>query len=201
MVNHQRVLILDGVAPECARLLEKEDIEAVEHKKLDTDELMRLISEFDAIAVRSATKVTRDVIATGANGRLRLIVRVGAGVNNIDVEEATRRSIVVENTPGTNARAVTELTIGALIVMARNIVHAHIDLKSGKKSEFRREEKLDIDVRENPWLFATKNTKFAFIDNSMIIEYGGEGMLYFKLDKNGIHELSKEEYLEETREQ
>ena len=76
-----------------------------------------------------------------------------------------------------------------------------IDLKSGKKSEFRREEKLDIDVRENPWLFATKNTKFAFIDNSMIIEYGGEGMLYFKLDKNGIHELSKEEYLEETREQ
>lgn len=130
--NKMRVLILDGVASECAEILKREGIEAVERKKLSPDELAQVIGEFDAVAIRSATKLTRELIETGSRGRLKLIVRVGAGVNNIDIQEATRRSVVVENTPGTNARAVMELTIGALIAMARNLVHAHIDLKQGR---------------------------------------------------------------------
>lgn len=127
-----KVLLLDGVAPKCAELLEEQNFEVVQQKKMTAEELKECIAEFDAIAIRSATKLTKELIEKGAEGRLKLVVRVGAGVNNIDVEEATRHSIVVENTPGTNARAVIELTIGALIAMARNIVHAHLSLKEGK---------------------------------------------------------------------
>ena len=91
-----KVLLLDGVAPKCAELLEEQGFEVVQQKKMTAEELMECIAEFDAIAIRSATKLTKELIEKGAEGRLKLVVRVGAGVNNIDVEEATRHSIVVE---------------------------------------------------------------------------------------------------------
>jgi D-3-phosphoglycerate dehydrogenase len=80
--------------------------------------------------VRSATKVTRAVVAAGA--RLVVIGRAGAGVDNIDVDAATERGIIVMNTPGGNTIAVAEHTIALLLAMARNIPQAHAALKGGR---------------------------------------------------------------------
>jgi hypothetical protein len=73
----------------------------------------------------------------------------------------------------------------------------HLDSK--KRSYFKRKNKFNIDVKENGWLFATENAKFAFIDNGVIIEFGGKGELFFKLDSSGIHELTANEYRAEEQ--
>jgi len=134
MPRKKKILILDGVNSVCAAMLRRAGYSVKERKSLSGDSL----SSYDAVVIRSATKLTDRMLRSAAE-RLRLVVRVGAGVDNIDLDAATRCGILVENTPGTNARAVVELTMGALIAMARRIIPAHLSLKNGKweKSRFR----------------------------------------------------------------
>ncbi|MCD6405246.1 MAG: phosphoglycerate dehydrogenase, partial [Planctomycetes bacterium] len=91
-----------------------------------------LAPKVSCIVLRSASKITAPVLEAGARGNLRLIVRVGAGVNNIDLTSATKNGVVVCNTPGTNSRGVVELTVAALLAMARNFVEGNDSLKAGR---------------------------------------------------------------------
>jgi D-3-phosphoglycerate dehydrogenase len=86
---------------------------------MSPEQLLQEISGYEALVVRSATKVTAQVIAAGT--KLKAIGRAGAGVDNIDVQAATERGIVVMNTPGGNANAVAELTVGMMFALARNL--------------------------------------------------------------------------------
>ena len=86
-------------------------------KYTDKAQLLEAVADVDALIVRS-DKVTKEVLDAAKN--LKIVVRAGAGYDNIDCEEATQRGIVVMNTPGQNANAVAELTIGMMIYMARN---------------------------------------------------------------------------------
>jgi D-3-phosphoglycerate dehydrogenase len=123
-----KILVTDGVANEGIELLRKEAHVDVS-KPLDEAALLERISEYDGIMVRSATKVTARCIA--AAGRLKVIGRAGAGVDNIDVDAATRKGIVVVNAPGGNSVAVAEHTIALLLCLARNIPQACAHVKSG----------------------------------------------------------------------
>ena len=93
-------------------------------------EVAEAVGGYDALIVRSGTQVTADVLA--APGRLKVIGRAGTGVDNIDLEAATRAGIVVLNTPGGNSVAAAEQTIALLLALARHLVAAGIDLRQGR---------------------------------------------------------------------
>jgi D-3-phosphoglycerate dehydrogenase len=124
-----RILVAEKIAAEGLAALEQA---ASVDVRLDLDRagLLALLPEYDALVVRSATKVTAPVIEAGA--RLKVIGRAGTGVDNIDVDAATRKGIVVVNAPAANSVAVAELTIGFLISLARHIPQAQASLRGGR---------------------------------------------------------------------
>jgi D-3-phosphoglycerate dehydrogenase len=103
--------------------------------KFDVDEirdgdLADIIGDYDAIVIRSASKLTADLIERGT--RLKVIGRAGVGVDNVDVDAATRRGIVVANAPESNIVSAAEHAVGLLVALARNIPQAHAALKDGR---------------------------------------------------------------------
>ncbi len=94
------------------------------------EELAERIGEYDGIVIRSATKLTPELIARA--GRLRVIGRAGVGVDNVDVEAATKRGIVVANAPESNVVTAAEHTMALLLALARNIPQAYVSLTAGK---------------------------------------------------------------------
>ncbi|MCW3998094.1 MAG: ACT domain-containing protein [Candidatus Bathyarchaeota archaeon] len=126
-----KVLLNDGLANEGIRLFKEAGIE-VDTKKRDTGQLISEIGEFDALIVRSATKVTKKIIESGKKGKLKVIGRAGVGFDNIDVSSASKNGIVVKYSPFGNTNAVAELTLGLILSISRNIPQSHQSLKSGK---------------------------------------------------------------------
>ncbi|HMQ32563.1 MAG TPA: phosphoglycerate dehydrogenase [Chloroflexaceae bacterium] len=124
-----RILVTEKIAPEGLAVLQRAG-EVDVRLDLDRAALLGAVGDYDALVVRSATKVTAEVIEAGR--QLRVIGRAGTGVDNIDVEAATRRGIIVVNAPASNNVAVAELTIGLLIALARSIPQAHGSLQSGR---------------------------------------------------------------------
>ncbi len=96
----------------------------------DDAQFLERIGDYDGILIRSATKMTADLIEKGA--RLRVIGRAGVGVDNVDVEAATERGIIVANAPESNVVTAAEHTMALLLALARNIPQAHASLISGK---------------------------------------------------------------------
>jgi D-3-phosphoglycerate dehydrogenase len=123
-----RVLISDPIAREGIEKL-REHAEVVTDTGLSPEQLLAIIPGFDALVVRSETKVTAGVIAAGA--RLKVIGRAGVGVDNIDVKAATAQGIVVVNSPHGNTMAAAELTIAMMLALARRIPQADASLRSG----------------------------------------------------------------------
>jgi D-3-phosphoglycerate dehydrogenase len=124
------VLISDNLDPRCVGILEHEGLIVRTAPGLPADELLRVIPEYEVLLVRSATKVTESVIAAGT--KLRIIGRAGTGVDNIDLDAATRRGILVMNTPGGNSISAAEHTVAMILALARNIPQAHASLVAGR---------------------------------------------------------------------
>ena len=125
-----KVLLNDGLEKEGIRLFEDNNIET-DTKKRDPAQLVLGIGGFDALIVRSATKVTREVIEAGAKGKLKIIGRAGVGYDNIDVDAASEYGIVVKSAPYGNTNSVAELTFALILNAARNIPQSHQSLKIG----------------------------------------------------------------------
>ena len=122
-----KVLVREEIAEAGIRLLRDRGFEVVVDGGSD---LAETIGRYDAIIVRSATKVTADLIARADN--LKVIGRAGVGIDNVDVEAATRRGIVVANAPESTVISAAEHTIGLLVALTRNIPQAHAALKQGR---------------------------------------------------------------------
>jgi len=126
-----RVLISDKIDLQCVEIIEKNPgIEVDVKTDLDPDELKATIGDYDALIVRSSTKVTEEILHSGK--RLRVVGRAGVGVDNIDVEAARRSGVIVMNTPGGNSISTAEHTFAMLIAVARNIVQATASVKAGE---------------------------------------------------------------------
>ena len=137
-----RVLIAENVGKSGIELLKKHfDVETGFDWDLDT--LGARLGEFDGIVIRSATKMTAELIERGE--RLKVIGRAGVGVDNVDVPAATRRGIVVANAPQSNVVTAAEHTVALLLALARNIPQAHASLTAGKweRSKFSGVEVMD----------------------------------------------------------
>lgn len=126
-----RILVSEKISPEGLEALKSgNNVEVDVRLDLDKEKLLEVIGEYDALVVRSATKVTAEVLDAGK--KLRVVGRAGSGVDNIDVNKATERGIIVVNAPASNNVAVAELTLGLILSMARHIPQAHQSLLEGK---------------------------------------------------------------------
>ena len=125
----RRVLVTDHISEEGIIKL-REFAEVGIELELGKEELKKHIASYDALIVRSGTKVTKEIIEAGA--RLKVIGRAGVGVDNIDVETATEKGIMVVNAPEANTISAAEHTIAMLLSLSRKIPAANVSLKSGK---------------------------------------------------------------------
>ena len=118
------------------RLNEAKDIQFDVKLGLEKEQLLNIIAGYDAIIVRSSTKVDRDVIEAGKN--LQVVGRAGIGVDNIDIQAATSRGVLVMNTPQANAVATAEQAMALMLAVTRNTAPAHASLLAGewKRAEF-----------------------------------------------------------------
>ena len=123
-----KILVTDGLEAEAvAKLKAKHQVDAIE---ATPQQLLDIIGGYEAIIVRSRTKVTADVISRAA--KLRVIARAGVGVDNIDVAAATKHRIPVVNAPAASTISVAELALAHMLALARHIPQAHASLKAGK---------------------------------------------------------------------
>lgn len=127
----KKILITDGMDKNAIELLKKMGF-YVEEKFYEEDELKEKIKEIDVIVVRSATKIRKTIIDEALKtGRLKLVIRGGVGLDNIDVSYARSNGIVVRNTPCASSNAVAELVLCEMLVMARNVKIANLKLGEG----------------------------------------------------------------------
>jgi D-3-phosphoglycerate dehydrogenase len=133
-----KVLLNDNLTSEGIKVFEDLGIET-DTRKRDVNSLIADIGQFDALIVRSATKVTRAVLEAGAKGKLKIVGRAGVGYDNIDVVAASENGVVVKCAPYGNTNAVAELTLCLMLNISRNVPQAHHSLKSGewRKAEFK----------------------------------------------------------------
>jgi D-3-phosphoglycerate dehydrogenase len=130
-MENYRVLVTDNLSRKGIEIFENTPgVETVVDNEITADGLRRSLKDFDALVVRSRTNLTADLIE-GA-GRLKVVGRAGTGLDNIDLEAATKRGIAVMNTPGGNTITTAEHALSMLLSLTRNIPQATTSMKSGK---------------------------------------------------------------------
>ena len=125
-----KVLISDPMDPNAAAIFRANGVEVDERPGLSKDELKAIIADYDGLAIRSATKVTADLLDSAAS--LKVIGRAGIGVDNVDVSAATARGIVVMNTPFGNSITTAEHAIALMFALARELPQADSSTQAGK---------------------------------------------------------------------
>ncbi len=135
-MDKPKVLISDAMSSQAIAVFEERGIEVVNSSKLSVEELKDTIGDFDGLAVRSATKVTPEILEKAT--RLKVVGRAGIGVDNIDVVSCTAKGIVVMNTPFGNAITTAEHAMAMMLSLARHIPQANASTHAGKweKSKF-----------------------------------------------------------------
>lgn len=125
-----KVLIADKADPLCEKTLKDRGIEAVVKTGMKPEELKEFARDFDGIIVRSASKITREIIEASKN--LKAVARAGAGVDNIDIPAATEKKVLVMNTPFGNTVSTGEHAVAMMMALARHIPQAHASTHAGK---------------------------------------------------------------------
>jgi len=136
-----KVLITDAISDEGINALRSE-VEVDVKLGLTPEEIISIIGDYEALLVRSQTKVTAEIIQAGK--KLQVIARAGVGIDNIDVEEATRQGIMVVNAPTGNIISAAEHTIALMFSLARHVPQANALLKSGV---WKRKDFMGIEIR------------------------------------------------------
>ena len=138
-----RILIADELSPRAEEILREAGLKVDVKVGLKAPELKAIIGEYDGLAVRSATKVTPEILEAAA--KLKIVGRAGIGVDNIDVPAASRRGVIVENTPSGNAVTTAEHALALMMALARRIPQATASMKGGKweKKKFQGTELCD----------------------------------------------------------
>ena len=191
-----KIIVTDKIAEEAVKLMEKEGFE-VKTDEIDHEKLLVEIPKYDALIVRSRTKVDKDVIKAGADGKLKVIGRAGIGVDNIDLGEAGRNKIMVVNAPTGATFSVAELTIAHMLTLSRRICIADF---SKKKGEWIKKQLKGTELHgKTLGLVGCGNigrcvAKYAKIFNMKIIGYD-PFLSKEEMEKNGIEKIEKLEEL------
>lgn len=124
-----KVAISDPIAKEGVEFLKSKGVEVLDLTEIPKEQLGKHLGDADALIVRSATKVTKDLIDSAP--KLKVIGRAGVGLDNVDVEYAKAKGITVVNTPGATSISVAELTIGLILAVYRKIAYADRETRKG----------------------------------------------------------------------
>jgi D-3-phosphoglycerate dehydrogenase len=133
-----KVLLLDGIDPAGVEVINQTgEITPLVHDKISREKLLEIVADVEGIVVRSATAVDRELIQKAT--KLKVVGRAGVGVDNVDIEAATERGVLVMNSPGGSTTTTAEHAIAMLFALARSIPQAYLALKNGKweKSKFK----------------------------------------------------------------
>lgn len=125
-----RVLISDNLSTTGIEILKKAGLDVDARSKTSPEEIEKIIGDYDALIIRSATKVTKELLDKAS--RLKVVGRAGSGLDNVDIPAATKKGVVVMNTPGGNTITTAEHTIGLIFACARNIPQAFAALRASK---------------------------------------------------------------------
>lgn len=126
-----RILANDGLETSAVEALRAKGF-TVDTKHHSVLELKEILQNYDCLVVRSATKVRTEIIDAAAGGKLKLVIRAGVGVDNIDVEYALENGIEVHNTPNAGSASVAELALGHMFTLARHLHHSNVTMKKGE---------------------------------------------------------------------
>jgi D-3-phosphoglycerate dehydrogenase len=141
-VDVMNVLISDPLAEAGVNLLREAGLQVDVRTGLSPEELIAIIPDYDALVIRSGTKVTAEVIAAARN--LKVIARAGVGVDNIDIPAATQAGVIVANAPTGNVAAAAEHAIALMFALARNVAEAHRSMRAG---EWNRKAFMGVEIR------------------------------------------------------
>ncbi|HUL01317.1 MAG TPA: phosphoglycerate dehydrogenase [Nitrospirota bacterium] len=141
-----RVLISDNLFASGVKILQHAGFQVDARSKTSAEEIAKIIENYDALIIRSATKVTKELLERAV--KLKVVGRAGSGLDNVDVAAATKKGVVVMNTPGGNTITTAEHTIGMIFACARMIPQAYASLKAGRweKKEFEGVELYDKNL-------------------------------------------------------
>ncbi|ABS40793.1 D-2-hydroxyacid dehydrogenase [Clostridium botulinum] len=126
-----KILVSDGIEKNALNKLNEQGFVVLD-KHFEKEELKDKIKDFDAIIIRSATKVDKEIIDAGIKGNLKLVVRAGVGLDNVDLEYAKEKGVKVFNTPKASSVSVAELTLGHMLCISRFINTANVTMLQGK---------------------------------------------------------------------
>ncbi|OSA77015.1 3-phosphoglycerate dehydrogenase [Clostridium botulinum] len=126
-----KILVSDGMEQNALNKLNEQGFVVLD-KHFEKEELKEKIKYFDAIIIRSATKVDKEIIDAGIKGNLKLVVRAGVGLDNVDLEYAKEKGVKVFNTPKASSVSVAELTLGHMLCISRFINTANVTMLQGK---------------------------------------------------------------------
>ena len=128
-----KVLISDSISPKCIEILKAAGLEVDVKTGLKPEELKAIIGKYHGLVIRSATKVTAEIIGAATN--LKVVGRAGSGLDNVDKVTASKKGIVVMNTPGGNTVTTAEHAIALMFSIARKTPQANASMASGKWEE------------------------------------------------------------------
>lgn len=126
-----KILISDGLQEKALNNLVSLGFEVID-RHYNKEELGEVLKEYDALVIRSATKVTRDVLEAAKGGRLKLIIRAGVGIDNIDVVAAKECGVTVRNTPNSSSDSVAELALAHMFAVARFVGTSNYTMRNGE---------------------------------------------------------------------
>ncbi|WP_394899587.1 D-2-hydroxyacid dehydrogenase [Clostridium paraputrificum] len=126
-----KVLTNDGLEAAAIESLKAAGAEVV-NEHIEADKLGEALKDFDALVVRSATKVTADVLDKAEGGKLKLVVRAGVGVDNIDIKHAHDKGVTVKNTPNASSDSVAELVLAHMFTVARFLNNSNVTMRDGQ---------------------------------------------------------------------
>ncbi|MFB6357771.1 MAG: NAD(P)-dependent oxidoreductase, partial [Thiohalorhabdaceae bacterium] len=125
-----KVLISDKMSPQAEAVFQEHGIEVDVKTGLSPEELQEIIGDYDGLAIRSATKATKEIIESASN--LKVIGRAGIGVDNVDIPTASQQGVIVMNTPFGNTVTTAEHALSLMVSAARNVPQASAALKAGR---------------------------------------------------------------------
>ena len=141
-----KVLIADKLSPAAVAIFKERGVEADVKTGLSKEELLKIVDQYDGIAIRSATKITADVIKAAKN--LKVVGRAGIGVDNVDIPAATAAGVIVMNTPFGNSITTAEHAISLMMALARELPAANASTHAGKweKNRF-----MGVEITARRW--------------------------------------------------
>ena len=188
-----KVLTNDGLEAAAIESLKAAGAEVV-NEHIEADKLGEALKDFDALVVRSATKVTADVLDKAEGGKLKLVVRAGVGIDNIDIKHAHDKGVTVKNTPNASSDSVAELVLAHMFTVARFLSNSNVTMRDGQWNK-KKYKGVEIAGKTLGVIFGKQdNLEYEFCDMEDLLKKSDFISLHVPYDKEKGSVIGKKEF-------